>query len=76
MQLFELEMPDPFRPWEMVHIAAPMPQDSLVEMQSTFLLLSEKKKEKKETAQRAKAERKTACEGTIWPNPPHDCGFN
>ena len=43
MQLFELEMPDPFRPWEMVHIAAPMPQDSLVEMQSTFLLLSGKK---------------------------------
>ncbi|CAJ1460174.1 unnamed protein product, partial [Effrenium voratum] len=29
MQLFELEMPDPFRPWEMVHIAAPMPQEWL-----------------------------------------------
>lgn len=27
MQLFELEMPDPFRPKEMVKITAPMPKD-------------------------------------------------
>lgn len=27
MQLFELEMPDPFRPKEMVQITAPMPKD-------------------------------------------------
>eukprot|EP00435_Cladocopium_sp_Y103_P042598 s3490_g11.t2 len=39
MQLFELEMPDPFRPKEMIKITAPMPKDRSGSLKSWLVLV-------------------------------------